>query len=131
MTIILFKPVLTLLRHVPHVVYSLLIVRSVNRWGIKESSNGDPLNDQRTYLVDADQHPVDQSHGHHLLQVLHGRVLVDLLHNEVGDELGDVSSKKGGETVCQSGCIRGLWNNLGLEATLQTIWSSKFGVLHN
>lgn len=43
-----------------------------------------------THLVDAHQHPVDQSHGHHLLQVLHGRVLVDLLHNEVGNESGNV-----------------------------------------
>lgn len=43
-----------------------------------------------THLVDTDTHPVGQSHSHHLLQVLHGRAFIDLLHDELGDELGDV-----------------------------------------
>lgn len=51
---------------------------------------------RKSHLVDAHQHPVDQSHNHHLLEVLHRRVLVDLLHDEVRDEPGDVPSKKSG-----------------------------------
>lgn len=49
---------------------------------------------EKTHLVDAHQHPVDQSYNHHLLEVLHRRVLIDLLHDEVCDELGNVPSKK-------------------------------------
>lgn len=50
----------------------------------------------KMHLIDAHQHPVDQSHHHHLLEVLHRRVLVDLLHDEVRDEPGDVPSEKRG-----------------------------------
>lgn len=47
-----------------------------------------------THLIDTDKHPVDQSYSHHLLQVLHGRVLIYLLHNEMGNKLGNVPLKK-------------------------------------
>lgn len=56
-----------------------------------------------THLVDAHQHPVDQSYRHHLLQVLYGRVLVDLLHDELGDKFGNVPLKRmrgGKKGVC-------------------------------
>lgn len=47
-----------------------------------------------THLVDAHQHPVGQSYRHHLLQVLYGRVLVDLLNDELGDKFGNVPLKR-------------------------------------
>lgn len=52
-----------------------------------------------THLIGTHQHPVDQSNCHHLLQVLHGRVLVNLFHNELGDEFGNVPFKRG-EVIC-------------------------------
>lgn len=47
-----------------------------------------------THLVGAHQNPVDQSDCHHLLQVLHGRVLVNLLHHKLGDKFGNVPLKR-------------------------------------
>lgn len=41
-------------------------------------------------LVEADEDSVDQSDGHHLLQILQGGVLIDLFNYEVGDELCNV-----------------------------------------
>lgn len=58
-----------------------------------------------THLIGTHQHPVDQSYCHHLLQVLHGRVLVNLLHDELGDELGDVPLKPG-EIICSDGIFQ-------------------------
>lgn len=52
-----------------------------------------------THLIGTHQHSVNQSYGHHLLQVLHGRVLVYLLHHELGDEFGNVPLKRG-EIIC-------------------------------
>lgn len=46
-----------------------------------------------THLIGTHQHPVDQSYRHHFLQVLHGRVLVNLLHDELGDKFGNVPLK--------------------------------------
>lgn len=46
------------------------------------------------YLVDADENPVDERDSHHLLQVFHGRVLIDLLHYEVGNEFGNVPLRR-------------------------------------
>lgn len=47
-----------------------------------------------THFVDTDKHPVDQSDSHHPLQVLHGRVPVHLLHNEMGKKFGNVPSQR-------------------------------------
>lgn len=56
-----------------------------------------------THLINAHQHPVDQSYGHHLLEILHGRVLVDLLHDEVGDKFGNVPLKRKALCLCEDG----------------------------
>ena len=56
-----------------------------------------------SHLVKAHQYSIDQGYRHHLLEVFHGRVLVDLFHDEVGDKLGDVPSKQNVEIPFEFG----------------------------
>ncbi len=53
-----------------------------------------------THLIDAHKQPVDQSYRHHLLQVLHGRALIYLLHNEVSNKFGNVPLKRKRQNAC-------------------------------
>lgn len=76
-----------------------------------------------THLIDAHQHPVDQSYRHHLLQVLYGRVLVDLLHDELGNKFGNVPLKRmrGKKRVCMD-----IFEQLSLPAATQPLCQGCF-----